>query len=339
MKNNLFNLMPTNRKEEISSAALVYILNSDDDYLKAEISKRLLGNGQPIPIVGAELEEPTYSEEGKGRLDIVVEAKDKFFYGIENKLTADFAPEQLKKYKSYLNDKYKTKHKLVTLLPKGHEKKSYAYENSDFICEWQDLLKVDLKGQNQTTEASIVFKELKEFVENIFRPFSSIDIQKIFNPQQDGSSFSWQHHAFLRDFISFYLSDELNNRLGSSQKGSEVQYCGAYFGQSIQGHEKELDQQKIEGYFCLESSKQGDGKLDLVILTTDQFTDLGLNFVIDKSERPETFEKAEKSNLKDDYICWRLSHEEAEKVKDWNEFGKKVRDYFLDKRNAKASEK
>ena len=70
MKNNLFNLMPTNRKEEISSAALVYILNSDDDYLKAEISKRLLGNGQPIPIVVARLEESTYSKEGKGRLDL-----------------------------------------------------------------------------------------------------------------------------------------------------------------------------------------------------------------------------------------------------------------------------
>ena len=123
MKNNLFNLMPTNRKEEISSAALVYILNSDDDYLKTEISKRLLGNGKPIPIVRAKLEEPTYSEEGKGRLDIFVEAKDNFFYGIENKLTADFSPKQLENYKDYLNIEYEGKHKLVTLLPKGHEKK------------------------------------------------------------------------------------------------------------------------------------------------------------------------------------------------------------------------
>ena len=220
------------------------------------------------------------------------------------------------------------------------KKKSYANENSDSICEWQDLLEIDLKGQNQTTEASIVFKELKEFVESIFRPFSSIDIQKIFNQQQAGSSFNWQHHAFLRDFISFYLSDELSNRLGSSQKGSEVQYCGAYFGQSIQGHEKELDQQKIEGYFCLESSKQKVGKPDLVILTTSDFSKLDESDEILKGfeeegmkDRPDKFRGAEKSNLKSKYICWRLHNKNIpSSTEDFLKLAEAIKAFFSEKR-------
>ena len=331
MENNIFDLMPTNRSEEITSAALVYIINSKETDLRDKILKTLFGKNVCLEEVKARTEVCTYSDIGNGRLDIIVDTKG-FVYGIENKLGSDFGDLQLEKYQNHLSNNYHPKkNKLVALLPEGHKDFQSSEDNEkrykwDF-CKWEDLLNFH-DADSTKNNATVVYKELRTFVSSIISPFSTEGIKNAFIFKD---AFDWHHHEFLRNFIKTYLLSNIGGRLGSS-RSKEWKYCGSYFGQKV------LEEDKIDGYCSLESLPANNGGLELVILTKALFD--GLHRQNTKFEKMDSKDRDrrpwiewEKDVLGPDFIMWKLSHNNAPKnIKGWEELGEEVKFYFSEAR-------
>jgi len=294
--NNLFNLVQTSQRENLSSSALAYFLKNRDEFSN-QLFEKLTGNklssSDQLEVI---LE---YSFKNEGRVDLLLTTNDSC-YAIENKLNADFGEDQLSRYSIGISNINRENKKLIALVPKRlkeYEKGSVA----DFVY-WEELLKTTF---NQTPH---LWDELKEFVSETISPnLPEIDFTEQKERIED------QHKSFLRIFSEKYIPSERLN-LGSGRE-----YTGFYF--------KGKNQVTL-GYFSFQVIKE---KVCLIILTREDFMLSELFKEID-NDRPKTWRRAEANNLQKNYKIWTPA-QPSSGVIDWNQIGE---DLFKSiKKNAK----
>ena len=165
--NNLFNLVQTSQRENLSSSALAYFLKNRDEFSN-QLFEKLTGNklssSDQLEVI---LE---YSFKDEGRVDLLLKTNDSC-YAIENKLNADFGEDQLVRYSNGISNINRETKIVIALVPqrlKEHEKESTA----DFVY-WEELLKTTFNQPPQ------LWYELKEFVSETISPVLPVTFPQI----------------------------------------------------------------------------------------------------------------------------------------------------------------
>ena len=268
-KANLFSLIQTSQRENLTSSALAYFLQSGDSshqMLRAQLFNAFFGKGpEEISIKNIKLE---HAFDNNRRIDLLIET-DQGFYGIENKLTAGFLDNQLEDYYEHLS-LLDPAGQLIALTPKVLERQSNSWKS----VTWDNLLKID-DGQAH------LWTELRDFVDHTL--YGSLPPL----PAKLENGISENEKEFLRVFISRYV-DCSTTKIGSSKS-----YTGCYFG---------TDKSYI-GYISVEAICD---KPRLVILTVDKylpnnFSNIDADGKLWLSERETSWQGYEKGVLGEGY--------------------------------------